>query len=102
MRRKMIVGAWVAAGLATGLAAAGFQLYQPILPHANAAATAQAAAPAAQPAVRGLPDFSPLVERYGPAVVNINVTQAQKAGTAGPQLRGLDPDDPFYEFFRRF
>ena len=57
MRRKMIVGAWVAAGLATGLAAAGFQLYQPILPHANAAATAKAAAPAAQPAVRGLPDF---------------------------------------------
>jgi serine protease Do len=55
--------------------------------------------PAAEPAVRALPDFSPLVEKYGPAVVNVEVVEkAQPAG--GPQ--GLSPNDPFYDFFRRF
>ncbi|MHA0111207.1 DegQ family serine endoprotease, partial [Klebsiella pneumoniae] len=45
------------------------------------------------------PDFSPLVEKYGPAVVNVEVVE--KAQTAnGPQ--GLSPNDPFYDFFRRF
>jgi serine protease Do len=64
-----------------------------------------AAAPAAQPAtqapetaVRALPDFSGLVEKYGPAVVNVEVVE--KAQPAGPQ--GLSPNDPFYDFFRRF
>jgi serine protease Do len=46
-----------------------------------------------------LPDFADLVEKYGPAVVNIN-TQARRA--ARQQLPGLQEDDPFYEFFRRF
>jgi serine protease Do len=56
------------------------------------------------PAVPGasaqvLPDFADLVEKYGPAVVNIN-TQARRS--ARQQLPGLSEDDPFYEFFRRF
>ncbi|MGZ5067649.1 MAG: DegQ family serine endoprotease [Usitatibacter sp.] len=46
-----------------------------------------------------LPDFADLVEKYGPAVVNI-VTQTR--AVARPQLPGLSEDDPFYEFFRRF
>jgi serine protease Do len=46
-----------------------------------------------------LPDFADLVERYGPAVVNIN-TQTRMA--ARQQIPGLSEDDPFYEFFRRF
>jgi len=50
---------------------------------------------------RSLPDFSALVEQYGPAVVNISTTakvhvQAQEFQTPG------EPGDPFYEFFRRF
>ena len=48
---------------------------------------------------RALPDFSTLVEQVGPAVVNISVVQ--KVRTAGPAA-GMSPDDPFYEFFRRF
>src|SRR5437763_404557 len=46
-----------------------------------------------------LPDFADLVEKYGPAVVNINTqTRAQR-----PQLpNGLSEDDPFYEFFKKF
>ena len=58
-------------------------------------------APAAETLVRALPDFSPLVERYGPTVVNVEVVEkAQPATGGGPQ--GLSPNDPFYDFFRRF
>src|SRR5882724_4718676 len=49
--------------------------------------------------VRALPDFSPLVEKYGPAVVNVEVVEKAQPAT-GPQ--GLSPNDPFYDFFRRF
>jgi serine protease Do len=42
-----------------------------------------------------LPDFAPLVERYGPAVVNVDVLQQ-------PRSDGLSEDDPLFEFFRRF
>ncbi|MDB6162006.1 MAG: serine protease Do [Gammaproteobacteria bacterium] len=57
--------------------------------------------PAAETAVRALPDFSPLVEKYGPAVVNVEVVEkAQPSTGGGPQ--GLSPNDPFYDFFRRF
>jgi serine protease Do len=55
--------------------------------------------PATPGAAQVLPDFADLVEKYGPAVVNIT-TQ-----TRAPQrqsLPGLSEDDPFYEFFRRF
>ena len=49
-----------------------------------------------------LPDFSPLVQKYGPAVVNISVTGTTKAGAASPQLPRVDPSDPFWQFFRQF
>jgi serine protease Do len=45
-----------------------------------------------------LPDFADLVEKYGPAVVNINT----RTRTPRQALPGLSEDDPFYEFFRRF
>jgi serine protease Do len=50
-------------------------------------------------AAQVLPDFADLVERYGPAVVNIN-TRARNQRQQ--QLPGLSEDDPFFEFFRRF
>jgi serine protease Do len=67
-----------------------------------AAPTAQAAAPAAtaSQAVRPGPDFSPLAEQAGPAVVNISVTQ--KAVAATEEQLPLDKKDPMYEFFKRF
>jgi serine protease Do len=55
--------------------------------------------------VRELPDFADLVERTGPAVVNIRTTERTRGPTQvpGPQLpEGMDENDPFYEFFRRF
>ncbi|AOY02025.1 DegQ family serine endoprotease [Jeongeupia sp. USM3] len=65
------------------------------------AAVAQPAAPLPAPAAVGLPSFNDIVARYGPAVVNISTTGMTKTADVqqGPQL---DPDDPFYEFFRRF
>ncbi|HEY4211395.1 MAG TPA: DegQ family serine endoprotease [Steroidobacteraceae bacterium] len=56
------------------------------------------AAASSEAMVRALPDFSPLVDRYGPAVVNVEVVE--KVQQAGPG--GLSPNDPFYDFFRRF
>ena len=53
---------------------------------------------------RELPDFTELVERHGPAVVNISTTQSARrsASPAVPQMPDLDENDPFYDFFRRF
>jgi serine protease Do len=48
--------------------------------------------------VASLPDFSGLVERYGPAVVNVQVVEHSQAGGES----GDEGDDPFNEFFRRF
>ncbi len=61
---------------------------------------------AAAPAMRfgnALPDFSSIVAEQGQAVVNISVTGTVK--TAHRVMRGfpqLDPDDPFFDFFRHF
>ncbi|MES2128519.1 MAG: DegQ family serine endoprotease [Pseudomonadota bacterium] len=71
-----------------------------------ASAAAPAAAPAAQAVPMALPDFTSIVARMGPAVVNISVKGSTKTAYDGPQARGggRDPfgDDPFFEFFRRF
>jgi serine protease Do len=51
--------------------------------------------------VSGLPDFTALVDRYGDAVVNVEVVgRAQLAG--GPEAGGAEGEDPLSEFFRRF
>ncbi|WKB54585.1 DegQ family serine endoprotease [Eleftheria terrae] len=51
----------------------------------------------AQPG-RELPDFTELVERVGPSVVNIRTTERARASQgAGPQM-----DEDMQEFFRRF
>jgi serine protease Do len=58
------------------------------------------AASGAESIVRALPDFSPLVEKYGPAVVNVEVVEKPQPGAGG--VPGLSPNDPFFDFFRRF
>lgn len=49
-----------------------------------------------------LPDFTQLVEKQGPAVVNISITQMVRGHFGMTPFPGLSEDDPFYEFFRRF
>ena len=68
------------------------------------AALALAVAVPGQAQPRELPDFTDLVERQGPAVVNISTTQAarRQAAPNAPQVPELDENDPFYDFFRRF
>jgi len=70
------------------------------------AQTAAVATPVAPPPVlqaapmevRGLPDFTVLVDQVGPAVVNIRTTERVRRGS--PQ--GHAPDEQMLEFFRRF
>jgi serine protease Do len=71
---------------------------------ATPAATVPAAVPAASPAIGviGVADFSGIVERYGPAVVNITVTGKAQRTDDSEGMPELDPNDPFFEFFRRF
>jgi serine protease Do len=91
MKTKSIAAALAAAGvLALGALALGHG-FAPV--EAQAASPAVAASPAAPstPSIRAqvLPDFSTIVQRYGPAVVNITTSGTRTAS-----------ESPFPEFFR--
>ena len=51
---------------------------------------------------RDLPDFTELVEKQGPAVVNVSITQTVNQEEMLPQIPNLPEGDPFFDFFRRF
>jgi serine protease Do len=57
---------------------------------------ALAAAPVPTPVVTGLPDFSDLIDKAGPAVVNIRTTERIRMGQGGPG------EEEMQEFLRRF
>ncbi len=84
----------------------GAQVAAVTTPLAGAAATAATAAPStvapstATPPPAGLPDFAQIAATQGPAVVNISVSGTVK--TRSSRMPQMDPDDPFYDFFRRF
>ncbi|MGV7209726.1 DegQ family serine endoprotease [Oxalobacteraceae bacterium A2-2] len=61
-----------------------------LAPQAHAASTS---------AVAGLPDFTELVDKAGPAVVNIRTTERLRQRQRG--MNGMSPDD-MQEFFNRF
>ena len=63
------------------------------------ASAALAAAPVSVPMVTGLPDFTDLIEKVGPAVVNIRTTEKVKLGQGVP---GAPVDEEMQEFLRRF
>ncbi|MBK6568075.1 DegQ family serine endoprotease [Candidatus Aalborgicola defluviihabitans] len=107
MAPSRLVLALVAAG-ALGGAGATFLT----ISHVSAAPTAvTVTTPAvASNSAIGAPDFSQIAERYGAAVVNISVSGTKAATDDSQQepaaqrrgVPGIDPNDPFYEFFRRF
>jgi serine protease Do len=71
---------------------------------ANAVASsqpAQAATTASAPLV-SMPDFSSVTAQTGPAVVNISVVGTTKTAEGPQGVPGMDPEDPMYDFFRRF
>jgi len=103
MKQKMLVRSLIAAGvIAAGVG--GLAKYDvSIFTHAVAAPSAAPVATAsAQPAVAALPDFTGIVARNGPAVVNISVTNNVEKVSAAPAMPNLDPNNPFYQFFRQF
>lgn len=105
--KKSVLASAVAVAFAAGLFAAQFGAHQMIVADSHAvpgeAAGVEAAgvdsAKAVSPPLAALPDFTALVESQGPAVVNISVTRATRAGDprSGP---GGEPAIP--EQFRRF
>ncbi|MFC5473572.1 DegQ family serine endoprotease [Paraherbaspirillum soli] len=99
MTRRSLARSAIAAALLTGIA--GIYIYSDGAgiggPDAHAP-TVAAPAPIAT-------DFSSIVERAGPAVVNISFTGNLKAGSTLGDSSGmpqLTPGDPLYEFFKRF
>jgi serine protease Do len=102
MRLKRIGAALGAASVLTlgGVAAAHF--YPVGAAENTLAAEAQKIAPAAAPAA--LPDFATLVQKYGPAVVNIDVSGTKKTGfnlgQGGGDEGSGNGNDPFFQFFR--
>ena len=99
MQQKVLVRSLIAAGLLTA-AAAGYSLAG-APSAAQPAASTPPAAVAAPAATAQLPAFTWIVEKYGPAVVNVSVEGKGETATA-PEAPGMDPNDPFYEFFKRF
>ena len=83
-------------------AASGAPALAPVTAAVAAAAAPAPAAPAAPQVAMALPDFTQIVSRMGPAVVNIRVMGSTKVGLQGQGMPQFDEDDPFFEFFRRF
>ncbi|MDE2400886.1 MAG: DegQ family serine endoprotease [Burkholderiales bacterium] len=105
VRRTLVVGAVVSA--------VGLVLSSSLLPHASQASQPVVAAPVVTPPivttpqsstpapliVRGLPDFTELVEQVGPSVVSIRTTQRVSVDA---EAEGDEADAQMREFFRRF
>ena len=68
-----------------------------VVPPAHAQGASSAPAPAV---VRGLPDFTSLVDAVGPSVVNIRTVERVRAQEKEPGAG--TPDEQMLEFFRRF
>ena len=91
LKRSLLAVALLSA-IGAGYARFGAEAMRP-----GEAIAAVAAAPATPPrSAMTLPDFTSIVEQSGPAVVNISVSGVSKTVSA------IDPDDPMFEFFRRF
>jgi serine protease Do len=91
---------------ALAVVSAGGYIYRDTFPvnEARAAPSVISSAPESpQTSVITLPDFAEIASRQGPAVVNISVSGSVKTGFSGfPGFPQANPNDPFYEFFRRF
>ncbi|CAB3783950.1 Periplasmic pH-dependent serine endoprotease DegQ [Paraburkholderia ultramafica] len=112
MNAKTLSRSAVAVAVAVALSA-GYVAGHRDMPAPQVISPAQAAMmPAEAAAKTGIPDFSGLVETYGPAVVNISAKHVVKqtalrgnggnGGNAGGNQLPIDPSDPFYQFYKHF
>ena len=108
MKAKILTRSAVAAAVVIALSA-GYVAGHRNVPAPEVISPAAAAMmPAEAAAKTGIPDFSGLVETYGPAVVNISAKHVVKQtamrggnGNNSGQLP-IDPSDPFYQFYKHF
>ena len=103
MKQKTVVHSLVVAGMISAAGLGGYMAQStPAMHNAVAAGASTAAAPNMQPGARvAVPDFTGIVEQNGAAVVNISVT-GKGEKTAAADTPEMDPNNPFYEFFRQF
>src|ERR1700686_471581 len=114
MKAKIISRSAIAVAVVVALSA-GYVAGNRNVPAPQVITPAQAAMmPAEAAAKTGIPDFSGLVETYGPAVVNISAKHVVKqtalrgnGGSGGNGANGgnqlpIDPSDPFYQFYKHF
>ncbi|MCC6194737.1 MAG: Do family serine endopeptidase [Burkholderiales bacterium] len=99
MKLSKVTYALVAAGLIGGMATLYNQIDSPVT-QAIAATPPAIASAIAPTAAANLPDFTALVDRVGPAVVNITVVHSAKKAGLDPE--DMDEDNPYREFFKRF
>jgi serine protease Do len=97
--QKVIVSMVLGASMAAGYTAYAHLGYSPVS-EAHAIANETTAAEPVRKSAITLPDFAEIAAQQGNAVVNISVSA--KINTRFSRIPQLDPDDPFYEFFRRF
>jgi serine protease Do len=91
-RRNAVVLA-IAAAFAIGVTVADNVMIQANAANAPAVAPTPAQSSASASTVVALPDFSGLVEKYGPAVVNISVVQNRKTANRNPHMQIPDDED---------
>ncbi len=105
MNSKILTRSAAAVAVAVALSAGYVAGHNNVLAPQVISPAQAAMMPAEAAAKTGIPDFSGLVETYGPAVVNISAKHVVKETAA---RRGnanqvpMDPDNPFYQFFKRF
>ena len=106
MQAKTLKRSAAAMAVAVALSAGYVAGHRNVAPPEVIAPAQAAMMPAEAAAKTGVPDFSGLVETYGPAVVNISAKHvvkhvAQRGGGNAGQLP-IDPSDPFYQFYKHF
>ncbi|ACC69663.1 DegQ family serine endoprotease [Paraburkholderia phymatum] len=106
MKANMLTRSAVAAAVVIALSAGYVAGHRNVPAPAVITPAVAAMMPAEAAAKTGIPDFSGLVETYGPAVVNISAKHvvkqtAMRGGNNSGQLP-IDPSDPFYQFYRHF
>ncbi|HEY2276523.1 MAG TPA: DegQ family serine endoprotease [Steroidobacteraceae bacterium] len=120
VRKPLVIAMLGAATVAVPIGALYFSGAAHAAPSTTAQAVtvpARAPAPAAANPVAALPDFSGMVQKYGPAVVNISVTTKVSAswqggangdegdegnGNGGGSENPFGPNSPFAPFFHNF
>ncbi len=104
MEKKMLLRSLVAAGVIAA-SIGSYAKFGPLPIHGAVAASIPPSAAVVAPntaASAMLPDFSGLVSQNGPAVVNISVTGGVEKTAGAPATPKLDPNNPWYQFFRQF